>query len=352
MRTGRAWVLAMAGGLAMVAAANAGEVSITASEGWVIFDPTKDGQAYRYGPSIIVNDDGSIDAWFASPGGPGADGIHQWDWIRHKRSADGGRTWGPETVVLRPTEGSHDRMSVCDPGVVRFGGWYYLGVTAVEDPEGNCNEVFVARARTPEGPYEKWDGRGWGGSPEPIVAFTTPANAWGAGEPSFVLKDGTLYLYYTWWITVPGEPHLNQTRVATAPADDPNWPAELTYRGVAFDREEGEDSADVKYVDALGRFVQVASAKRMSAEAYLLYRESEDGIHWGPPSRVTGPIEAWCHNAGISGTAEGHLRVEDANFVAYAYSRETKVNWAFWYTQLNPVEVLARGAGSGSGPGR
>ena len=33
--------------------------------GWDIYT----GGVYRYGPSIVVNKDGSIDAWFAAPGG-------------------------------------------------------------------------------------------------------------------------------------------------------------------------------------------------------------------------------------------------------------------------------------------
>lgn len=36
----------------------------SAQDGWDIFT----GSGYRYGPSIIINDDGSIDAWFAAPG--------------------------------------------------------------------------------------------------------------------------------------------------------------------------------------------------------------------------------------------------------------------------------------------
>ncbi|CAF4032474.1 unnamed protein product, partial [Adineta steineri] len=36
-----------------------------AQTGWDIYT----GGVYRYGPSIIENNDGSIDAWFAAPGG-------------------------------------------------------------------------------------------------------------------------------------------------------------------------------------------------------------------------------------------------------------------------------------------
>jgi hypothetical protein len=66
----------------------------------------------------------------------------------------------------------------------------------------------------------------------------------GSGEPSFVEKDGTLYIYYSWWAIDADGKVINQTRVSTAPADDANWPAHMTYKGVAMDKSNSEDSAD------------------------------------------------------------------------------------------------------------
>lgn len=319
---------------------NGQAVRLTALPGWVIFTPGKETYAYRYGPSLIMNSDGSLDAWFASPGGPAADGTWEWDWIRHKRSPDGGKTWGAETVVLRPTVGSRDRFSVCDPAVVRFGGWYYLGVTGVDNKPGNRNCVFVARSQSPTGPFEKWNGKGWGGAPVPLVEFTIPAEAWGAGEPSFIVKDSTLYVYYTWWITKnPDGPTCNQTRVATAPADDPNWPAQLRGRGIAFDRVADEDSADVKYADGLRLFLSISTASRMGPNAHIVYRTSADGLRFGAPAKLTENVKAWCHNAGLSGTADGHIPAGVNPLLGYAYSNEPKVNRGYWYTFLQPVII-------------
>lgn len=317
-------------------------IHIEPGEGWIIFDPSKEQPgSYRYGPSIIINEDSSIDVWFASPGGTGTDGVHQWDWIRHRHSEDGGRTWGTETIVLKANEGSRDKMAVCDPGVIRFGGYYYLGVTAVEDPKGNCNEVFVARSKLPTGPFEKWNGSGWGGDPTPLVEFRSPEDVWGAGEPSFVKKGDTLFIYYTWWSRWEDGTPVEETRVATAPADDPHWPGKTTYRGVAFKREQAEDSTDVKYVDAAGRFVALATARRFTPESYITIRESIDGISWNEPKKVTAQIKAKCHNMGISGTPEGHLDTNAQNFVAYAFADGTRpgVSWAYWHTFLNPVTI-------------
>jgi len=298
--------------------------------GWDIFDASHGG-AYRYGPSMIINDDGSMDAWFASPGGSG-----QWDWIRYKHSPDGGYSWEPEMVVLRPTPGSADGYSCCDPGVVRFGGYYYLGYTSTLNEKGVENHVFVSRSASPTGPFEKWNGNGWGGAPEPMIEWTGSAQNWGAGEPSFVVKDGTVYIYFTWG---------GRTNVATAPASDANWPGNLTDHGTAISRAGGEDSTDVKYVDALGRFIGMATASRFSANSYIHVWESFDGLRFTEAERLQGGwIQPWAHNAGISGTAEGHIDISRQNFLGYAYSKNGGVSWAYWYTHLNPLSFTLRQA--------
>jgi len=337
----KALVIALPIAIASSVAASAQGLFVRAAEGWVIFDPTKDGYAYRYGPSIIVNDDGSIDAWFASPGGPGPDGKHQWDWIRHKRSDDGGRTWGPETIVLKPTVGSRDRQAVCDPGLIKLGDWYTLGVTAVWDPKGTCNEVFVSRSKSPTGPFEKWSGYGWGGMPMPIVVFREPRDVWGAGEPSFVVKGDTLFVYYTIISKRPDGTAINQTHVATAPADDPNWPGKLTHHGSLWDRLPGEDSADVKYHEGLGRFLAFCTASRMSDDSFIIVRESEDGLDFGEPVRVEGPLQTHLHNMGVSGDPLGHIPADMEPFIAYAYADGSRpgVSWGFWHTLLHPIAI-------------
>ncbi|MEI6914519.1 MAG: hypothetical protein WCL39_05245 [Armatimonadota bacterium] len=319
----------------------AASLRVTTAEGWVIFDPSLKNESYRYGPSIIINKDKSIDIWFASPGGQGEDGTGQWDWIRHKRSVDGGKSWGTESVVLKPTEKSFDQMSVCDPGVIRFGGFYYLGVTAVDNGPGVRNQIFVARSKSPTGPYEKWNGAGWGQNPVPLIAFTEPKDSWGAGEPSFVIKGADLFIYYTWLVNVnPGGATLAQTRVAVAPARDPNWPGKLTHKGLVWERIEGEDSADVKYIPEYKTFIALSTASRMGPQAHVVYRTSEDGVRWSKPSTLYTNVLPWCHNAGISARENGQIDLNDHNFISYAYSRDAGVNWGFWHTLLNPIAII------------
>ena len=51
-------------------------------DGTDVFTPRDDGnQDYRYSPSLMLDDDGGIDAWFAAPG----DGEDEYDWVTMRR---------------------------------------------------------------------------------------------------------------------------------------------------------------------------------------------------------------------------------------------------------------------------
>ncbi len=346
-------------------------LTLEPSEGWVIFDPTRDGIGYRYGPSLILRPDGTLDAWFSSPGGwppmppqfpehipfgsplfkgldppegyrPTKGDVYQWDWIRHKQSHDGGKTWGPERVVLTPTPWSRDQFSVCDPGVIKLGDWYYLGVTAVDNEAGHRNEVFVSRSRRADGPFEKWNGSGWGGKPMPIVPYRTPVKAWGAGEPSFVRVGNTLFIYYSLHTSEAeqgGRRAINRTMVATAPADREDWPAHIKFRGVCWDRLPSEDSADVKYVPRFRRFIAVSTASRLTADSFIAVRTSVDGLRWSEPIALKTHLRPWLHNCGLSSGPDGQIDVQGPVYLGYAYSDQPGVNWALWYTMLHPVTI-------------
>ena len=174
----------------------------------------------------------------------------------------------------------------------------------------------------------------------PLLPFRSPADVWGLGEPSFVRVGDTLYIYYTETSKDEHGP-TGRTLVATAPADAEDWPARLTLKGDAFKREKDEDSADVKYDDESKRFVAISTAHRMFPGASVIARWSTDGITFGSPTKIEGPVMDRCHNAGISGDAEGHLLPGDHNFIAYAYADGTRPDpsWAFWHTYLNPISI-------------
>lgn len=299
-----------------------------ADEGKDIYAPSEgESFGYRYGPTILINADGSIDAYFAAPGAVG-----EWDWIIYRHSPDGGETWTDEKAVLKPTPDSPDFYSCCDPGVVKIGSYYYLGYTSTTNEAGVDNNVFVARSKNPDGPYEKWNGNGWGGRPEPIVDYTGDVSAFGAGEPSFVVKGDKLYIYYTW-----KDVNINQTRVAVADATDENWPATMEYKGVAIDYKNymSADSADVKYVEDFGKFVAINTIERFTTNSFIGCFVSDDGITFGESCVVKENIGHCCHNAGVSSRPNGHIRLEDGVYLAYAYGDI----WAYWSTRMNKVDL-------------
>ncbi len=297
-------------------------VSIDADTGYDIYQlPSILNSGYRYGASIIDNGDGTLDAWFAMTGC----GAEQWDWISYKHSEDGGKTWTEEKCVLQPTPDSYDHYSCCDPGVIYFNGYYYIGYTSTVNANMCDNCIFVARSENPDGPFEKWNGSGWGGDkPQPIVFFTEPQSIWGNGEISFVELNGTLYMYYT--LSSAGG---HYTLVSTADALDENWPATMQQRGIAVGNGSN-DSLDVKYVEEYGKFLAISTDSRLSPDSYLAFYESNDGITFERVDVVKKNVFHYCHNSGMAGTKNGHITPDMNTFAAYAYGPD----WGVWNTRV------------------
>jgi hypothetical protein len=293
------------------------------------------GANYRYGPSILL-DTAGMHVYTCSPGSNGA-----WDYIRYMTSTNGGVTFGADSIVLQPTPGSLDAFSTCDPGVVEFGGYYYIAYTSTTNAKGLQNNVFVARSNSPTGPFAKWNGSGWGGNPAPFITYTGSPDTYGAGEPSLVVVGTTLYIYYTWADLAPDTSQLLQTRVATASTTNANWPGSITNHGVAIIKraDQMQDSSDVKYVDAYAKFIAVNTARRFGAKAYIQMWESTDGFTFSPSNLNPDNLLPYLHNDGISGDASGHIDVSQSQYIGYAYGPI----WANWNTYLNSL-VLSNDA--------
>lgn len=296
--------------------------------GYDVYSPFQNHGGYRYGPSIIYYEDGSADAWFATNGQS-----NEWDWFTYRHF--NGKEWSDEKVVLRPTADSMDHYSVCDPGVVYFGGYYYIGYTStiVSTNGGINNNIFVARSEKPDGPFEKWNGNGWGGDPEPIVYFDENASFWGAGEPSFVVVDNVLYFYYSWLGSGMGK-----ELVATSDLSE-NWPESLTLRGVTATKENNQDSWDVVYVEEIGKFVGFCTYERFSDTSGVAVYQSDDGINFEKSDIIRTGICSECHNMGISKRPDGHVRLSDNLFIGYAYQTSTG-GWGDWSTRFQPIELI------------
>lgn len=116
-----------------------------------------------------------------------------------KATLSGGTwTWGSQQTALTPSGSGWDDVHVCDPDVKQgsftAGGhtysWimFYLGTDQLDN---NHNQVGIALADSPEGPWTKW-------SANPLITFTGTSN-WGVGQPSATSVDGAgrLLLFYS-----------------------------------------------------------------------------------------------------------------------------------------------------------
>lgn len=255
-----------------------------------------------------------------------------WDQAAYRRSTDGGKTWTPDKMVLKPTEGTRDQLSICDPGAVKFGNYYYVGYTSTEDEGGIFNHAYVCRSTSPAGPWEKWDGNGWGGAPQPIVAFDGAPSSWGVGEPSMVILNNKIYFYYT-WNDVGNE--VSTTRLVTADVTDPNWPGKITHHGTVINKTSmsGADHCDVKYRDDIKKFQAIHTAARLTPSSYIFLWESEDGITFKKVGVVQGSFKPYLHNCGWSGDSQGHIDISKPQFISYAYGP----TWGAWNTAWHPL---------------
>lgn len=293
--------------------------------GYILYNASEN-FGYRYGPSIIENEDGSFDAWFSSPGNSN----DEWDWIVYRHSYDGVH-WDEESVVLRPTPDSKDSCSVCDPGVICFNGYYYLAYTSTNDYERNGynNSIFVARSMYPDGPFEKWNGSGWGGNPEPIIAYEGDPSYWGIGEPSFVIKENELYLYYS---------HTDSmgscTRLAKADLSE-DWPFTIEDQCMVF-KWKANDSLDVVYAEDIDRFLAFTIKYRMDTSSQLILLVSSDGKEFVEADWTKDFLEEYAHNCGVSKRENGHIVVDDDEpLIGFAYGK----NWGRWATKIARIWI-------------
>lgn len=289
----------------------------------VIYEP--EGPGYRYSPSIMRNEDGSVDIWIVSPGNNST----QWDYIRYLHSNDR-IDWSEEEIVLRPTKNSKDQCSVCDPGVIYFNDYYYLGYTSTSDYDRNGydNSVFVARSKNPDGPFEKWNGNGWGGDPEPIIEYDGDPDGWGVGEVSFVIKDKVLYIYYTY----------NNNKVFalhTARADlTENWPETIRDKQIAIE-EKGFDAAEIVYVEDIDMFMLFGITDSFTSGSRLEAMQSEDGLNFTDIDIIDCYIDEYSLGMGVEKDKNGHVRTGEELFIGYGFGYV----WSQWTGRLRNIII-------------
>jgi hypothetical protein len=326
-------------------------LNVTAAQGHDIFTPTlplPPGQtaSYRFGPSIMIdpNNSNHISMWTSAEPASGEQGT-TWDCIRYRDSTNGGQTW-TDTVALEPTPGQFDHYSCCDPGAIKIGNYYYLGYTSTSTNDGLNNQACVARSSSPNTGFQKWgtDGLATGfgvGSMQPFITYTADGK-WGVGSPSFVIKgtgsSAKLYVYY-------GKSEGDQSTIRVATVSNINnhlddWPSLLNDVGVAV-YNNGSDSIDVKYIEGINKFIGVTVQGVFTDESELHFWESDDGLTFKSSAILPegAYIQDFAHNIGLSGRPDGHINLNDSNFVAYGYSPEDYNNWGIWSMYMNPITI-------------
>ena len=304
-------------------------------EGQTIYDPGDAAWGYRYGPSMLYNEDGVLEGWFSGP--PDYSGT--WDVLFYRYSTDYGKTWSEEVVGVEPIKGSREEYSCCDPGFIKMDGYYYALYTSTIESQGRYNDVYGARSTSPVGPWEKWNGSSWGGDdPQPMVMYGSDVEHYGIGEPSAVVVNGKIYLYYTYKGRLGNGQVVNQTRVAIGDATDPNWPATLKEAGVCVGgKNSEEDSLDVKYIPDYKLWVGVTTCKRFSKQSYIQIYQSFDGVTFYEAYQVNDDLaQPRLHNIGMTGDGLGHIDLSIPQFVCYAYAK-TGLDWGRWSTEINQI---------------
>ncbi len=349
------WMLVGLASLWSVHSIAQGPLDVSVSEGSLIHDASylprpsfwppewtwdgtglNDDTSYRYGPALIRYDNDNLHFWACSEGDANVA-----DYIRYRNSSNGGRTWSDDVIALAPTIGSPDGWAICDPNVIKYGGYYYLAYTATDSSfgAGLNNQIFVARSLQANGGFEKWNGSGWGGAPQPIIQYSGPTNQWGLGEPNMVVKGNTLFFYFT------EDEGVARTKVATASISDPNWPLRLNDRGYAIaDRDWAEDQTDVKYLPEIDRFMATAVASRFTSSSYIHVWQSADGLRFEPVvnDNITENVQPFAHNMGVSGSELGHAAMGENEYIAYSYTGPDG-GWGRWNTWLSKLDIGAAG---------
>ncbi|MBQ9150819.1 MAG: hypothetical protein IJX72_01110 [Clostridia bacterium] len=176
------------------------------------------------------------------------------------------------------------------------------------------------------------------GKPAPVIYYDEDWHKWGAGEFSFVIKDETIYIYYTWTSKDRDGKPIGETRVATANITDENWPGAITQHGVASKRTGGgNDSYDVVYCEDMDKFIALSTDRRFSENSVLAVYESDDGLRFNRVNNIKVNTGWMCHNCGISGDTQHHIKSGDTLLLAYAYGNK----WGCWGTRIHNYSFTA-----------
>ena len=154
---------------------------------------------YNYCPSVIQTDDNTRYIYYCS--NKDSKIVKDHIIVRKGERKDGKWTYGERQYALAPSEQGWDEMHTCDPDVIAgkfvYNGEQYnyvMAFLACKTYDNTRNETGLAFAKSPEGPWVKYD-------KNPAVSYDSEKYGifWGVGQPSLVSVDqnGKFLLYYT-----------------------------------------------------------------------------------------------------------------------------------------------------------
>jgi FG-GAP-like repeat/PQQ enzyme repeat len=272
-------------------------------------------------------------AYFCStPTGGG--GETDLDDIRHISSTDL-INWSAPDDLLHPN--TYERSN-CDPSVVFFnagdGPYYYLfygGNVATAQ-----TVMFVARSASPDGPFLKLTDRNtWEVEPPdphviiwPIQRIPDPGNGiYGAGQPSVVVKNGVLYMWYMDDTQTLPATQIQRIYVRYS-SDGKSW-SSPALTNVLFN-----NSVEVKLDPVTNLFVMFEIDNQFAASS-LVSRTSPDGVFTWSNENVL--CDASCFppgasNPGVSSDDQGNLLDSQQTMVGYGapYVLNHPSVWGQW----------------------
>jgi hypothetical protein len=267
---------------------------------------------YAYAPSIILQDN-VYHVFFCS----GGNIAPAWDYVRYVSSSDGGNTWTTPVDMLHATAFGGMDLSACDPSVVLFQGFYYMyyGVAITTAPNVFQTVVQVARSTAIDGPYLTYTQRGtWENTPtdpqiiiRPLMTRPQEPSGYGAGQPSVVVMDGKLFMWYTddsLFVTQSGD--FRTFHLYMLQSSDPvTWTADPNQ----LTNIVGQDSPDVKYDPVHNQFVATWVLNMFTTQASLVRATSSNGLSWTAPQTIISASSflPFTNNAGATGDEIGHL---------------------------------------------
>eukprot|EP01113_Clastostelium_recurvatum_P005049 TRINITY_DN12246_c0_g1_i1.p1 TRINITY_DN12246_c0_g1~~TRINITY_DN12246_c0_g1_i1.p1 ORF type:complete len:411 (-),score=56.46 TRINITY_DN12246_c0_g1_i1:31-1131(-) len=273
-------------------------------------------------------ENGQYYVFYCSP-----DNTQQWDAIRMVPSADAS-TWSNPEIVLSGGN-PYDYNSVCDPSVVKFHGVYYLYhtcINTVSPPDGyKNNRICVATADSITGPYHLLV--------EPVVQNITCAptntNIYCVGQPSALVHNDTVYLYFTQVADGVNYPGPNQGYVYLATSTD----------GIHFEWANAKQpvylqrDVDVKYDRTSQVFLMVQGDV---GDKHISYAMSKDGVHFTPynlnntiATNPNLPSGGTNNNPGLASESDGTF----SGMTITAYGSSYTAGWGDWHLYASYILV-------------